>query len=253
MMRLKFFFCIFLLLVIISCKTVRKTRTRFDGVKTPREALLEKLHQPDFSFKWFYAKSKIEFDDSRNNQTINAEIRIKKDSVIFISVNAALGIYRAEMLITPDSVKFLDKFNKRFYPRDFNFIKQLTHMPNLNFDVLQKAILGCDFNFDKNNSTVEKIDTTYKIESSQNQIQNIIWMNAFNLTMSKKQLRDRVINQSYEMNYADYRLLADRLFSFKRKVKIVSNSDNVYTVDIDYKKVTLNEPQIIPALRATKL
>ena len=82
--------------------------------------------------------------------------------------------------------------------------------------------------------------------------QNIIWMNALNLSMSKKQLKNIVINQTYEMNYADYRLLADRLFSFRRKVKIVGQQDNTYTVDIDYKKVTLNEPQTIAPIKVPK-
>ncbi len=231
---------------------MHKTKTRVEGVRTPRAELLEKLHQPDFNFKWFYAKAKIEYEDSKNNQTINTEIKIKKDTAIMIAVNAMLGIYRAEILITPDSVKFLDKFNKRFYQRDFNFIKQLTHLPNLTFDAMQKAILGCDFNFDKSNAMIEKNDSSYKIETSENQIQNIIWMNALNLTMSKKQLKNKVINQTYEMNYADYRLLADRLFSFRRKVKIVGQQDNTYTVDIDYKKVTLNEPQTIAPIKVPK-
>ena len=117
---------------------------------------------------------------------------------------------------------------------------------------MQKAILGSDFNFDNSNSMIERADSCYKIESSENQIQNIIWMNALNLTMSKKQLKNKVINQTYEMNYADYRLLADRLFSFRRKVKIVGQQDNTYTVDIDYKKVTLNEPQTIAPIKVPK-
>ena len=251
-MRFNYFSFLFLILFFVSCKTVHKTKTRVEGVRTPRAELLEKLHQPDFNFKWFYAKAKIEYEDSKNNQTINTEIKIKKDTAIMIAVNALLGIYRAEILITPDSVKFLDKFNKRFYQRDFNFIKQLTHLPNLTFDAMQKAILGSDFNFDNSNSMIERADSCYKIESSENQIQNIIWMNALNLTMSKKQLKNKVINQTYEMNYADYRLLADRLFSFRRKVKIVGQQDNTYTVDIDYKKVTLNEPQTIAPIKVPK-
>ena len=60
------------------------------------------------------------------------------------------------------------------------------------------------------------------------------------------------MNKTYEMNYADYRLLADRLFSFRRKVKIVGQQDNTYTVDIDYKKVTLNEPQTIAPIKVPK-
>ena len=41
-------------------------------------------------------------------------------------------------------------------------------------------------------------------------------------------------------------LLADRLFSFKRKVKILGKENNAYNIELDYSKVILNEPQSIP-------
>ena len=240
------FFSLLFIVIIFSCKTVHKTRTRVEGVRTPRAELLEKLQHSDFDYKWFYAKAKIEYDDSRNNQTINAIIKMKKDSVIWISLNAILGIEVSRILITPDSVKLMDKYNKRYYKRDFNYLKQIIHMPNMTFDVLQKTITGSVLSFDKSNVQVEKNDSSYTLETSENQIQSVIWLNALNLTMSKKQLKNKVINQSYEMNYSDYRLLADRLFSYKRKVKIESKQSDNYTIDMDYNKVILNEPQKFP-------
>jgi hypothetical protein len=235
-----------MMVAFTNCKTVRKTKTRIEGEKVPRNAILEKLQQPDLKYNWFFAKAKIEIEDSKNNNTVNAIIRMKKDSVIWISINAILGIEVSRILITPDSVKMLDKFNKRYYKKDFNFIKQMTHMPGLNFDLLQRAITGNELDFKNATPMVEQVDSAYKIQTTENQVQNIIWVNALNLTLSKKQLEDRVINQSYEMNYADYRLLADRLFSFKRKVKIVNQTDNGYLLNIDYNKVTLDEPQKMP-------
>jgi hypothetical protein len=232
--------------VFENCKTVHKTKTRIEGTKVSRNAILDTLRQPDLKYNWFFAKAKIEIEDSKNNNTVNAIIRMKKDSVIWISLNAILGIEVSRILITPDSVKLLDKFNKRYYKKDFNYIKQITHMPGLTFDILQRAITGSEIGFENKNPIVEKVDSAYKILTTENQVQNIIWVNALNLTLSKKQLEDRVINQSYEMNYADYRLLADRLFSFKRKVKINSQADNNYQLSIDYNKVTLDEPQRIP-------
>ncbi|MEY2828216.1 MAG: hypothetical protein RIQ33_74 [Bacteroidota bacterium] len=239
-------FLLGLVLIESSCKTVHKTKTRIEGTKVSRNAILDTLRQPDLKYNWFFAKAKIEIEDSKNNNTVNAIIRMKKDSVIWISLNAILGIEVSRILITPDSVKLLDKFNKRYYKKDFNYIKSITHMPGLTFDILQRAITGSELNFNNQNPIIEKVDSSYKILSSENQVQNIIWVNALNLTLSKKQLEDRVINQSYEMNYADYRLLADRLFSFKRKVKIQSQADNGYQLNIDYNKVTLDEPQKIP-------
>ena len=42
----------------------------------------------------------------------NAFIRMRKDSVLWVSVNALLGIEAFRVLITPDSVKVINKLDK---------------------------------------------------------------------------------------------------------------------------------------------
>jgi hypothetical protein len=120
-------------------------------------------------------------------------------------------------------------------------VQQITGMPQLSFSLLQSIILGNDKNMDFKNALIEQNDSNYQIRTTENQIQNIIWVNALNFTLAKKQLNNKVINQSYEMNYADYRLLADKLFSYKRKVKL--EAKETFTIAIEYQKVTLDEPQ----------
>jgi hypothetical protein len=228
-------------LLEVSCKTVRQTKTRIEGERTSTAEVLQKLQQPDIPYKWFFAKAKIQIVDSKNDNTLNAVIRMKKDSVIWISLNAILGIEVSRILITPDSVKLIDKFNKRYYNRPFSYVQQITGMPQLSFSLLQKIIMGNDMNMDLKTALIEKTDTSYQIRSTENQIQNIIWVNALNFTMAKKTLTNKVINQSYEMNYTDYRLLTDKLFSYKRHVRLAAKE--VYTISIEYQKVTIDEPQ----------
>jgi hypothetical protein len=227
---------------LMGCKTVHKTKTIVEGVKSPTALILDKIKQPNYNYTWFFAKAKIEIEDSKNNNTVNAIIKMKNDSIIWISLNALMGIEISRMLITKDTVKMLDKFNKKYYTYDFNYVRKVTNMPTLDFAMLQKIILGTDLNFDEKNASVEQSDSCIKILNIENQIQNIIWVNTLNMTMAKRVLKDKVINQSYEMNYSDYRLLADRLFSYRRKVKLESNK-SIYSLNVDYQKVVLEEQQ----------
>jgi len=232
-------FCSILLLT--ACKTVHKTKTRVDGEKLSTAKLFERLQQPDINYTWFFAKAKLQIVDSKNDNTLSAVIRMKKDSVIWVSLNALLGIEVSRILITPDSVKLIDRFNKRAYIKPFAYVQQITGMPQLSFSLLQSIILGNDKHMDFKNALIEQNDSNYQIRTTENQIQNIIWVNALNFTLAKKQLTNKVINQSYEMNYADYRLLADKLFSYKRKIKL--EAKETFTIAIEYQKVTLEEPQ----------
>ncbi len=235
---------LFSVLLLDSCFTVRKTKTRVEGEKVPVNNVLTKISQPDFNYSWFSAKAKIDIDDAKNRNTVNASIRMRRDSAIWVSLASTIGLEVSRILITPDSVKLLDKLNRRYYIKSFDYVKELTHQPNLDFRMLQKIIIGNDANINLKNALIENQDSVYKIQTTENQIQSIIWVNAINFTLAKKQLSEKVINQSYEMSYGDYRLLADRLFSYKRKLKLAAK-DN-YTLDVDYQKITLDEPVKMP-------
>jgi enolase len=88
---------------------------------------------------------------------------------------------------------------------------------------------------------VVKTDSSYQVNNHESQIESVIWINALNFTMAKKELKNKVINQTYEMDYDDYRLLTDRLFSYRRRVRLAAKE--VYNLNIEYQKVTLDEPQ----------
>jgi hypothetical protein len=244
-MRKLFLLFVFIGILSSACKTVHQTKTRVEGEKTSTADLLKKLEQPDIPYKWFFAKAKIQIEDSHNDNTVNAVIRMKKDSVIWISLNALVGIEVSRMLITPDSVKMLDRFNKRYYARSFSYVQQMTGVDDLNFAQLQRMIMGNDMQaMDPTKTEVVKTDSSYQVNSHESQIESVIWINALNFTMAKKELKNKVINQSYEMDYDDYRLLADRLFSYRRRVRLATKE--VYNLNIEYQKVTLDEPQKFP-------
>jgi hypothetical protein len=50
------------------------------------------------------------------NYDVNATMRMYKDSAIWLSANAVLGIEAMRVLITKDSVKLLNKLDKTILP-----------------------------------------------------------------------------------------------------------------------------------------
>ncbi len=66
---------------------------------------LDQLTRNHIDFKTFSAKVKVHYEggDGKDNE-FNAFIRMQKDSMIWISVNAVLGFEAFRLLVTPDSV-----------------------------------------------------------------------------------------------------------------------------------------------------
>ena len=69
-------------------------------------------------FTTFSAKMDVDYDDPDGKKMdVNAQIRMYKDSIIWVSITAILGIEGLRAYITTDSVKVLDKQNKIYIAR----------------------------------------------------------------------------------------------------------------------------------------
>ena len=64
----------------------------------------KKLNIKELDFEYFQAKSKIKFDDGFENFSASANVRIKKDSVIWMSVSSSIGIEGLRAIIRTDSI-----------------------------------------------------------------------------------------------------------------------------------------------------
>src|SRR3989337_4525232 len=106
--------------------------------------------QNNISFNTFSAKVKVNFEGKDGKKSdFNAFMRLKKDSVLWISINAALGIEAFRVMVTPDSVKVLNKLEKVVQLRSVNYLKEVTKLP-FTFSELQDLILGNPIYFANN-------------------------------------------------------------------------------------------------------
>lgn len=106
------------------------------------EQLRTKVKESDPDFETFNAKAKVSFTDKDDKTTdVNVIIRIQKDKVIWVSVNALLGIEAARVLITPDSVKLINKIDKKIVEHSVSYLQELVNLP-LDFYALQDLLLG---------------------------------------------------------------------------------------------------------------
>ncbi len=144
-----------LLLVIIlsaSCKSGRPIPLigqREIPARSP-EKLLERLmvHERS-SFRYYSAKASVDLKLPDDNKSFKSQIRAVSDSAAWISIVPALGIEVARVLITQDSMKFLDKLQDRYFIGDNAAAKQKFGLqPSL--ALLQDALMGRAIGLDPN-------------------------------------------------------------------------------------------------------
>jgi len=140
-----------LLLLQFSCKSTyelgRKRAHNMSDNKLYHQVLDSSLHYKTLWVKRFSAQYKSK-DKSQN---IRGSIKILRDSIIMIQINAPTGILEvARLYVTPDSVKLLDRLKKQYVLSDFKFLSDKLNM-NVDFFTLQSILTNSVFQLNEAN------------------------------------------------------------------------------------------------------
>lgn len=131
------------LLFMASCKSGKPLPLL--GKEIPArspEKILEQMmvHRTD-TIRYYSAKTNVSLDLPDGNKNFKAQIRSVMDSATWVSVVPALGIEVARIVLTPDSLKLMDRVSDRYFIGDTAAAKaKFGLQPSL--ELLQQALLG---------------------------------------------------------------------------------------------------------------
>jgi hypothetical protein len=132
-----------MLLLAVSCKTQRsiiKEPLKSEGEKF----LIDKMADAEFKYTYFNARCNVTLiDDKKNSTELRGQLRIQKDSIIWISLSPALGIEAARLMVTNDSIRFINRIDKTFFEGDISLVNNY-FLTTIDFDILQALITGND-------------------------------------------------------------------------------------------------------------
>lgn len=81
------------------------------------------------------------------SKSFKGSIKIEKDSIIWIDITATVGIPVARLLITPDSVKMIDRLKKTYFIDDLDFFSEKLNV-DLDFYSFQSILTNSIFKLD---------------------------------------------------------------------------------------------------------
>jgi hypothetical protein len=133
-----------------SCKTRRITIVNRELPPRSAEKVMERaqamLQGP---VAYYTAKAEVELRLPDQNRSFKAQIRSTQDSAAWLSVVPLLGIEVARVLLTPDSLKVMDKVNDLFFIGDTGTAKARFGLP-ADLRLIQQALNGSAIGFDAN-------------------------------------------------------------------------------------------------------
>lgn len=188
----------------------------------------------------FSAKLKVHYEGSDGKDyEFNAFIRLQKNKVIWISINALLGIEAFRAIITPDSVKVLNKMDKVYQLRSVSYLQEMSHLP-FDFNTLQSVVLGNPVYLDSNILYYRKDLQGISILSIGAIFRNYLTLNN-DLTLKHSILDDvdQMQARSCDITYGDFEKVDTVLFSTYRKI-VISEKGRL-DVEMNFKNIRFNE------------
>lgn len=210
------------------------------------KALLSGIRSNYISFTTFSAKLKIDFEsESKQMSGISANMRMQKDSLIWILVSAPIIGEVARAIITPDSLKAIDKFHKKVYLRDLKDAKDILNIP-FDFKTLQDLIIGNPIYLTDSIYQVVKTPAVISFSCDSTFFTSIfnVFADDYGLQQSKVMDKDSTHKRSIELTYGEYKTQGKVKFATRRRVFIEEKS---YTnVNMDFNKVDFDQPMSFP-------
>jgi hypothetical protein len=249
--------------LLTSCRSTKKIQTaiakkdtlavvnvpagpsRNDTVRMIKETL-SRVDSNRIDFRTYSAKVNVDYTGGDGKKyNVNANIRMLKDSAIWVSVNAILGIEAMRLFITKDSVKLLDKLNKTFTDRSVDYLREVTSLP-LNLYTLQDLIIGNPVFLDSNVVSYSLSNNQISLLSLGELFKNLITVDANDKTLLHSKLDDvnPGRNRTADLTYSDYESKRGKPFSTKRRIVVAEK--NRLDVKLDFKQYDFDQEVSFP-------
>ena len=165
------------------------------------------------------------------------------DSLIYLNLNRS-GIELARVVMTPDSVIYVNKLEHEYYAGDYQFLRRLFGFP-LDFDMVQSLLNGVDFkNFDDSLHRVEEDGKLYYVAPQRtNRLGTVSLMQSIEIgeggVILDNDMTDLKTMRDFDIEYGDYTTFDS--IPFFSKFEIEMETDEV-EMEVLLKNIRFNVP-----------
>lgn len=201
--------------------------------------IAKKLKVKEFDFEYLTIKSRLRFNDGGKEQKVICNMRIKKDSAIWMMITKA-AVEGVRVLATPDSIMILDRLNKQYYASDFEQLKKRFNF-EFDFQMLQSVITGNIYLQSDKTPKPQKTDAFFIVRELIDGIAVENQISRANNKLAQVKVMDSKKNQLL-IEYDDFKTVEKQLISHHNtsSLKYVKDGEERETeLELNYTKVSL--------------
>jgi hypothetical protein len=256
------------IIFIISCKTSRKVQTsettyyNAAGLKHENAALLlSKLKKRRFDYKWISAHFSLDIDVDSSHTSFGGTVRIRKDSIIWMTISPLLGIEAARVLLNKDTAMFIDKVHDKYFKGNYDYIDSLLD-DDVDYELVQSVMVGSNIDFYNDTAKLKGYydGTQYLLSTvTRRQVKRIlfrnltirnkndvqfIWFDPKDYHINRIRLEDFVNHRTFDAFYSDFQQVDSVMFP--SHIQYVISAEKTIKIDLEYKKIYFKTQEETP-------
>jgi hypothetical protein len=203
------------------------------------------LNIEEIDFEYFEGKARMILRDSKKERDVKANIRIRKDSVIWMTFNV-VGIQGGKALINRDSITIVSTVDKEYFVFDYKELSRRFKV-DINYDIIQAAMLGNPIVPRKPEDEVIQESSMYLLKQQAGTINVTNYVNAATMKIEKVELKEGNSSNSLMINYSQFQPVGDKVFPYNGTINLfyqaVSGLLNT-TIIFEYNKAEVGTKEL---------
>ncbi|WP_281636849.1 DUF4292 domain-containing protein [Flavobacterium marginilacus] len=234
--------------LLVSCKAkgkVAEASKKEDSKELSAERIVKNHYANKIDFKTLYIKSSVKYEDEKQSQNLSAEIKIKKDEQILVSIRF-LGITMAKALITPVSVSYYEKLNGTYFEGDFSTLSKWLGT-DLDYNKVQNMLIGQTLDdLTKGKYQDSLIDQSYRLEDlADSNTKKYFFFDKDLFLLNKQEISQTSENRNIEILYSNYKKYNENQLPADIGINAVQEKGKT-SIDLEYNNITINEELNFP-------
>ena len=235
----RFFF--FLILTILSSCVILEKPSIISLKQLSPDEILNNHKEKKINYSWLTASAKGSLQINENQLPLIAQLRLKKDSIIWVSVSSPLGLEVIRLKLNKDSLHIINRLNKTFSVYDMDNANNIFGISS--FESAQDLLVG-SFNSSTKNwqSDISNDQYSLKNRNTKQSSETIIFINeSFLLTKFNFLIKKNLITALYK----DYDYFENIGYLPKNLDINLQANDTIIIAKIKYSNIKFNIPKKI--------
>jgi len=234
--------------LLAGCKS-RIATTSNAGIMKTEEVFFASVLDRAFRFNTFSARFNLDFSGMQQEFSSKAQLKLIRNDRLQLSIQPLLGIEMFRIEISTDSIKILDKMNKRYVADDYIHLKEAMDI-DFNFQNLQALIMNQLFVPGENQVSpqhyrqfrITKGDRSAEIQLKDRNNSYFTFLADGNERLLSTTIENKQHEQMLTWDYSQFQTVSGQTFPMKMNVRLLSEGLTQGSTTLTFSEPDINHP-----------